>query len=56
MNENKSEIVYVIATASVNNKTIRCKPVFQTRRLAEQYLEESEAEGEVEAVTLYLEE
>jgi hypothetical protein len=56
MNENKSEIVYVISVATVNNKTIRCKPVFRTRELAEQYLEENEdVEGEIERVTYYYE-
>ncbi|TKX38009.1 hypothetical protein EXE51_05310 [Halorubrum sp. CGM5_25_10-8B] len=56
MNERESEIVYVISVATVNNKTIRCKPVFQSRSLAEQYVEENEeVEGDIERVTYYYE-
>jgi len=54
VNEQQSEIVYVISIASVSNRTIRCQPVFQTEWLARQYIEENEiGGGEVEMVTLY---
>lgn len=53
MNENKSEIVYTIAVATVDGRTIRYKPIFSSRELAEQYVEEGDIEGEIEPVTLY---
>lgn len=53
MDENNSEIVYVISVATVNSQTVRYTPVFESRELAEQYKKEGDIEGKIEPVTLY---